>query len=148
MKTIKCAYKYCPNPDIIDKTDAVYVSSMGRYMHADCNAKRVGKQKIFEMFCEYVKNNENGLFIRKKLVDFIDKEGLSIDYALYTMNYIVLNNIPLKSIFGLRKVMEQARVKKAYELMLISQQKSTFKPKEVEITQQSKKTRGWQDLIE
>ena len=64
------------------------------------------------------------------------------------MNYIVLNNIPLKSIFGLRKVMEQARVKKAYELMLISQQKSTFKPKEVEITQQSKKNRGWQDLIE
>lgn len=148
MKEMKCAYKYCPNPIIEDIDSAVYSSKTKRYYHFDCNEKRVTKQKVFEMFCEYVKNNENGLFIRKKISDYIDKENISPGYVLFTMNYIIKHNIPLRSIFGLKKVMEQDRVKKAYDLLLAENKPITFKPQEVEIKQVGKKNRGWQDLIE
>ena len=102
---------------------------------------------MFDLFCEYVSNNENGLFIRKKISDYIDKENYSPSYVLFTMQFIIKNKIPLKSIFGLKIVMNQKRVKDAYENCVQKYQTTDIKTEDSKFEFKKENKGRWQDLI-
>lgn len=117
MKTVKCHYKYCKNPEGLDPEIAVKDDN-GSYYHLECFEKKEAKNKIFNAFCDYVRTKETGLMIRRIISDWIDKQNISPVYVLFTMNYIIQNQIPLKSIFGVGLVMKQDRVIAAYKQCL------------------------------
>lgn len=145
MKVKKCSYKYCKNPESIDPESAVYDG--GKYYHLSCYERKQAKLEVFDLFCEYVSNNESGLFIKKKISDYIDKEGYSPSYVLFTMQFIIKNKIPLKSIFGLKIVMNQKRVKDAYEKCVQKYQTTNINTDNKEFEFKKENKGRWQDLI-
>lgn len=145
METRKCQYSHCKEGGTVNLSEAVF--EKGKYYHFQCYEKKNIKLKVFEKFCEYVTNEEDGKFIRKKISDYIDKEGFSPNYVYFTMCYIIRENIPLKSIFGLKLVMNQARVKKAYEVVLNKQKSVKIKSEENNYVFTKEEKGGWGDLI-
>lgn len=145
MKAKKCSYRYCENPENFNPEEAVYDN--GKYFHLKCYEKKQAKQQVFSMFCGYVTNNENGLFIRKKISDFIDKESFSPVYTVFAMQYIINNKIPLKSIFGLKIVMQQKRVKNAYQKYIEQYQTPHVDVQTKAFEFQRDNKGGWRDLI-
>lgn len=145
MKNKKCSYIYCDCPYSLDDDEAVYDN--GKYYHLSCFEKKEAKIHVYNLFCDYVTNKESGLFIKKKIRDFIDNEKFAPTYMEFTMQYIILKQIPLQSIWGLKKVMEQPRVQRAYAQCIDKYQTPhiNIETKEFEFT--NDKQRGWRDLI-
>ena len=145
MKAKKCSYKYCKELGEFDPDNAV--NDNGKYYHLSCYEKKEAKNQVFNMFCSYVTNDENGLFIRKKLCDYIDNDGFSPSFMQFTMQYIIKNNIPLKSIWGLKKVMQQKRVINAYNECLEKYHTPKINVETQDFTFNKDKQGGWRDLI-
>lgn len=141
----KCAYKYCKNPEIQNENEMI--RDNGKCYHFACYEKRAIKNEVFLAFCNYVTNEESGIFIRKKISDYVDKENYNANYVLFTMNYIIKNQIPLRSIWGLKKVMDRDKVKQSYEQTL-NKLRPVNIPKEEETFKFEREEKGgWQDLI-
>lgn len=145
MRTIKCSYKYCKNPEDCDPS--VAIKDNKKYYHLECYEKKEAKNKVFEAFCDYVTNNENGMFIRKIISNWIDKDGISPNYLQFAMKFVIDNKIPLKSIFGLGIVMKRQNVIKAYNDCLIKYQNPKINTKTQDFHYEKDKQGGWRDLI-
>ena len=63
------------------------------------------------------------------------------------MQYIIKNNIPLKSIWGLKKVMQQKRVIDAYNECLEKYHTPEINVETQDFTFNKDKQGGWRDLI-
>ena len=141
----KCRYKYCKNPTIEDENDCIEENGL-RY-HFACYEKKVIKGDVFDAFCGYVHNNENGLLIKKKIKDYIDVEGYSPSYVYFTMYYIIKNKIPLHSIFGLKFVMNQKKVQDEYQKVLDKYDNMKIEPENLDFVYRKEFNGGWRDLI-
>jgi hypothetical protein len=142
---LKCGYKYCKN-NIIENEDEA-IKENGKYYHLSCYEKKVLKADIFDAFCGYVHNNENGLLIKKKIKDYIDIDGYNPSYVYFTLYYIIKNKIPLHSIFGLKFVMNQKKVKDEYEKCLNKYKNVKIQPENIDFVYKKEFNGGWRDLI-
>lgn len=145
VKTRKCKYQHCKEGGFVDVDEAVVDG--GLYYHFQCYEKKHMKNKIFQAFCEYVTNEENGLFIKKKISDFIDKEDINPHYVYFTMYYIIKNKIPLKSIFGLAIVMKRQKVIDAYNELIDKYKDVKIQPENIDYVYKKEFKGGWRDLI-
>lgn len=145
MKAQKCSYKYCKILDNFDPELAV--KENGKYYHLECYEKKQAKNKVFELFCNYVTNDESGLFIRKIISKWIDKDNVSPNYLQFTMKFIIDNKIPLRSIFGLGLVMKNKKVIKAYNECLAKYQTTAPEVKAEDFHFEKNNQGGWRDLI-
>lgn len=141
----KCAYKYCKNPEIQNENEMI--RDNGKCYHFACYEKKTIKNEVFLAFCNYVTNEESGIFIRKKISDYVDKENYNANYVLFTMNYIIKNQIPLRSIWGLKKVMDRDKVKQLYEQTLNKLRPVNVPKEEKTFKFEREEKGGWQDLI-
>jgi hypothetical protein len=63
------------------------------------------------------------------------------------MNYIIKNQIPLRSIWGLKKVMDRDKVKQLYEQALNKLRPVDIPKEEKTFKFEREEKGGWQDLI-
>ena len=145
MKAKKCSYKYCKQPENFDPSTAIKDKKC--YYHLECYEKKQAKNTVFNLFCDYVTNDESGMLIRSVISKWIDKEGVSLNYLLFTMKFIIQNKIPLKSIFGLGLVMKQQRVINAYNKCLAKYQTPNIEAKTQDFNFEKNNQGGWRDLI-
>lgn len=143
---MKCAYTYCTEGQNVDK--AVAVEENGRYYHLGCFEKKEAKAKLFSMFCEYVKNDEKGNLIRGKIRDYIDKDGYNADFCVFALNYAINNQIKLHSIFGLKYLFNDSKIKQAYKTYI--NEHVTIQPHQEKVTHKVAHTqkKGWGSLVE
>lgn len=145
VKTRKCQYQHCKEGGAVNVDESVIEN--GKHYHFKCYEKKHIKQKIFLAFCEYVTNEESGTLIKKKISDYIDKDGINPNYVYFTMFYIIKNKIPLRSIFGLGIVMKQKRIVKAYNELVIKYSDVKIQPENIDYIYKKEFKGGWRDLI-
>ena len=141
---MKCAYKHCKNGEL--SPDEVIRTKSGNF-HLECYEKREVKAKVFYMFCKYVTNNENGLFIKKKISDYVDNGGYEPLYVLFTMNFIVQHNRTLNSIWGLKKYLDLQWMKNKYEDFINKYRYVRVSTKEEYFEYVDKIKEGWGDMF-
>lgn len=112
-KTYKCAYKHCQHESCeVTQDEAVKVGN--RYMHPDCAEKSEYIIKTRDYYYENVSNT----VVVKQLVSVINnlvaKKGIDPRYLYFALEYAVSNKIPLRSPYGLHYLVDNNRIKDAW----------------------------------
>lgn len=141
---MKCVYKYCKCGDL-EEIEAIETKS--GFYHLRCFEKREAKSKIFNEFCKYVSNDENGLFIKKKISDYIDKEEIEPLYALFVIHNIVQHKRRLNSIWGFKKYLESSLMKNKYQDFLNKYKTIKVTCEEGHIKYIKEEKEGWGDMF-
>lgn len=111
--TYKCAYKHCQHESCdIPQDDAVKVGN--RYMHSDCAEKSKYIIRIRDLYYEKVSNT----VVVKQLVSVINniitKKNIDPAYLYFALDYAITNKIPLRSPYGLHYLVDNNRIKDAW----------------------------------
>ena len=141
---MKCVYKYCKN-GVLNPEEAIKTKS--GYYHLECYEKREVKTNVFLLFCKYVTNDENGLYIKKKISDYIDKGDYEPLYVLFAMNYIVNHKKILHSIWGLKKYLDAQWMKNKYQDFINKYKRVQISAKEEYFEYVDKIKEGWGDMF-
>lgn len=145
VKTRKCRYQYCKNKDIENIDEAICVGDC--YYHFGCYEKKYMKGEIYKVFCDYVTNEESGLLIKKKIKDYIDIDGYSPSYVYFALYYAIKNKIPLRSIFGLKYLLDRKKIKEEYDKLLNKYSNVQIQPENLDFVYSKEFKGGWRELI-
>jgi hypothetical protein len=110
-KFYKCGFKHCKHGDI-SQSEAIKVGT--RYMHKECYEISENITKIRDTYYEKVSNT----VVVKQLVSVINNivitKNIDSSYVLFALNYAIISNIPIKSPYGLHYLIDNKRVKDAW----------------------------------
>lgn len=112
-KTYKCAFKHCQHESCdVPQDEAVKVGN--RYMHPDCAEKSEYIIKARDFYYENVSNT----VVVKQLVSVINnlvvKKSIDPKYLYFALEYAVSNKISLRSPYGLHYLVDNNRIKDAW----------------------------------
>ena len=111
-KTYKCGFKHCKHGGEISHNEAVKIGS--RYMHEDCARTSDNITKIRDTYYEKISNT----VVVKQLVSVINSlvitKNVDSEYLLFALNYALANKIPIKSPYGLHYIVDNQRIKDAW----------------------------------
>lgn len=109
---MKCGYgKNCKHGGEVDKDLATKVGN--KYYHEDCIHEKEGKIEIEKYYLENLPPTTLPV-LRKSIKQLLEK-GMSVDYILYVEKYIVTNNKPINSPFGLVNYCLDYKLKNQFE---------------------------------
>lgn len=144
---MKCRYNYCKNGNVVEKENAIKVGNT--YYCKDCYQEKEDKVKISNTVRKMLPN-EIKTNINKCICDWIHKKDFSVDYVMYTLDYIKKNKCSLKGVYGVIYYLNNQRILSEYEnnnmmMKYKKMQQSTFKcdKQEVEFTYKSDTGKGW-----
>lgn len=112
-KSYKCGFKHCKHVtgDVM-QSEAVKVGA--RYMHKDCSIIGDNISKIRDTYYEKVSKT----VVMKQLVSVINNlvftKNIDSGYLLFVINNALATNIPIKSPYGLHYLIDNQRIKDAW----------------------------------
>ena len=127
MKQYKCAFNHCAHPDCkVSQEEAVKVGS--RYWHRDCYEISELVKQIRDSYYENISSTAVGSFLMKVINDIVygkkmenkkvSKSQSNLEAARYlefAIDYAIKHEIPITHIPGLYYLIDNTKIKKAYE---------------------------------
>ena len=137
-----CRYANCPfEGKLINLDTDEYESEEKKFYHKEC-FERMKKEKekqalinadiacILDLWQKHISNTVNYGYLRKILNEYLER-GVSSDYMVYTMQYVVEHKLPLRYPPGFRYMLDRQEIQDAYKKQqaakLLKQQKE-YKP--------------------
>ena len=111
-KYFKCGFKHCKHENDVSQDEAIKVGT--RYMHKDCLEISKNITKIRDTYYEKVSKT----VVVKQLVSVINglviTKNIDSAFLLFALNYALTTNIPIKSPYGLHYIVDNQRIKDAW----------------------------------
>jgi hypothetical protein len=111
-KYFKCGFKHCKHDSEVSQDEAVKVGT--RYMHKDCAVISSNVSRIKDIYYEKVSKT----VVMKQLVSTINNlvfvKNIDSGYLLFAINQALATNIPIKSPYGLHYLVDNQRIKEAW----------------------------------
>lgn len=161
-----CRYVCCPVPDNqIDIDSDEYVAYGRKYYHKTCYEHEKMEQEkrallnadiacILDLWQKHISNTVNFGYLRKILNEYLER-GISSDYMLFTMQYVVSHRLPLRYPPGFRYMLDMQEIKDAYQKQqakkLLNQQNAAAPPKQTNAPQfalNRKKSGGFETIFD
>lgn len=93
---------------------------------------------ILDLWQKHISNTVNYGYLRKILNEYLERD-ISSDYMVFTMQYVVSHNMPLRYPPGFRYMLDKQEIKDAYKKQqaakLLKQQKAAEPPKKTNAPQ-------------
>lgn len=129
-----CPFCNCPFPghEINIKTDPFVKGRSNRYYHPQCfEEEQKAKAKtdnekadialIIDLWNKNISNTVNYGFLRKVINEYVQR-GVSTDYLVFCLQYIIANRMTLNYPNGLKYYIDRKEIKEAYEKKKIQKQ--------------------------
>ena len=142
-----CPYCKCPFPDheVDISRDSFTKAKNGRYYHAECFEKeqkekqRTTEEKadlalFMDLWNKHISNTVNYGMLRKILNEYMMR-GVSTDYLLFCLQYIIANRCVLNYPNGFKYYVDRKEIKEAYEKKQIQKQYDEMKREAAQNTQ-------------
>lgn len=114
QKLVKCRYSHCLHSSKeLPVEDAVKVGNY--YMHQDCAAISKNIIEIRDYYYENVSNTVVMKTLMATINNIVFQKKVDAEYLLFAVKYAVKNRIPLRSPYGLHYLIDNARIKDAWE---------------------------------
>jgi hypothetical protein len=111
-KYFKCGFKHCIHESDVSQDEAVKVGN--RYLHKDCAVISDNLAQIRDTYYEKVSKT----VVMKQLVNTINNivfvKNIDSGYLLFAINQALATNIPIKSPYGLHYLVDNQRIKEAW----------------------------------
>ena len=121
-----CRYGCCPvEGKIINLDTDEYEAEDKKFYHKECYERmKEEKEKqtiinadiacILDIWQKHISNTVNYGYLRKILNEYLER-GISSDYMVFTMQYVVSHKLPLRYPPGLRYILDRQEIKDAYQ---------------------------------
>jgi hypothetical protein len=113
MKTFKCAYNQCKYNKEVNEDVAVKKGS--RYYHLDCLKESQNKNEIRKLFLEKINATEVVSGLNRTINNIVDVKGISSEFLLYALRYVINNKLPLNHAAGLYYIINNSKIKDSYQ---------------------------------
>jgi len=120
-KIRKCYYSKCRHGGQINTETDEYVQDKNLY-HADCYQEMKNLQLIRNLWIERISNTVSYSQLNKVLRSYLDR-GISSDYLLFTLQYVIANHMALRYPGGLQYYIDREEIKKQYQKTFKSNQR-------------------------
>ncbi len=114
---MKCRYRDCKNNNLVDKNIAVKVGSS--YYCPECYEEKELKAKAEQYYIDKFPQTNIAL-IRKAFSQIYNT--YEVKYLLFTMEYIIKNNKPLRMTFGLVNYCNDYKIQEQYKQLGINKE--------------------------
>ena len=161
-----CRYTFCSaESKTIDLETEEYVEEDKKFYHKSCYEQMIKEReakKIVEADCrliedlwvKHISNTVNYGYLRKILNEYLER-GVSSDYLVFAMQYVVSHKLSLRHPAGLRYIVDKIEIREAWKKQQaekLAKQQKDFKPKRKSeppqfVTQRQNKT-GFGAIIE
>lgn len=144
-----CRYACCPfGGKLINLDTDEYESEEKKFYHKECyeRMKKDGEKQaiinsdiacILDLWRKHISNTVNYGYLRKILNEYLER-GISSDYMVFTMQYVVSHKLPLRYPPGFRYMLDKQEIQDAYQKQqaakLLKQQKE-IKPRKTNAPQ-------------
>lgn len=115
-KIRKCYYGKCKHGGQINIETDEYVQDKNLY-HTDCYQEMKNLQLIRNLWIERISNTVSYSQLNKVLNSYLDR-GISSDYLLFTLQYVIANHMTLRYPGGLQYYIDREEIKKQYQKTL------------------------------
>lgn len=123
---MKCRYKYCRFGGEVDKSQAV--KDGNQYYHKECYQEKEDKAKIRQLYVEYIDKNVNYSILNRTINNIVNSKGISSDFLLFTVMYIVSNKMNINTPMGLYYYIDNQRIKDAYNEYKLKERAKKLNP--------------------
>jgi len=144
-----CRYACCPvEGKLINLETDEYETEEKKFYHKECY-ERMKKDRekqaiinsdiacILDLWQKHISNTVNYGYLRKILNEYLER-GISSDYMVFTMQYVVSHKLPLRYPPGFRYMLDKQEIQDAYQKQqatkLLKQQKE-IKPRKTNAPQ-------------
>lgn len=150
---MKCRYKYCKNNNEVSKEDAIKLGTA--YYCKDCYKEKTLKQEIEQYYLDNFPSTTIQV-LRKVINQLLYKNNYEVEYILFILKKIHINNLKINNPFGIKSYCDEGRNKNEWNNKKINKKfkniKENFIPEQNEVdkgvifTYKSDKKK-WTDLI-
>lgn len=109
---MKCAYKQCKLGNEVSKDEADKKGN--RYYHKECLQEIKNKEEIRKLFLEKINEKEVITSLNGVIKNLIENKGVSSEFLLYALKYVIKNKTPLNHAPGLCYIVNNEKIKEAY----------------------------------
>jgi hypothetical protein len=110
-KIYKCRYKHCPWNNQVSSNQAIKVGN--NYYHKNCGKDFTNLKKIRELSFQ-VDNTVVFSCLNKYLKELVIIRKIETDYILFTLEYIIENELEVHMPYGLLYRLNDYKIKQAY----------------------------------
>jgi hypothetical protein len=150
MKQYKCGFNHCAHDGgKVEQNEAIKINK--RYWHKDCYETSELIKEIEQDYFDHISSSVVISYLRKIINDIvygrklenknISKSQSNLEaarYLSYCLKYAIDNNIPITHVPGLYYLIDNARIKKAYEkerdLRIQKKMKESIDNQEIAVT--------------
>lgn len=148
----KCKYGKCKHGFSINTNSDEFVKEGISYFHKDCYQEKQDLQLFRSLWVQEISETVVYSQLNKMLSQLISK-GISSDYILFTLQYVIDNKKSLNYPSGFRYYLDYPQVKEAYEKTKVRKvvEKADFTAKETEDAAPKfsieRKPKGFQNIL-
>lgn len=114
-RTRVCKYIYCKYNDKVHIDTEPFVKGKDGFYHEDCYKEKADIQLFRSLWCENINSTVVFSDLNKMLSELISKRGISVDYLLFVLQYVIDNHCKLNYPAGFRYYIDNKDIKAAYE---------------------------------
>lgn len=114
-RTRVCKYSNCKHDDKIHIDKEPFVKGKDGFYHEDCYKDKTDLQLFRSLWCENISSTVVMSELNSILKQLLSKKGVSVDYLLFVLEYVINNKCNLHYPAGFRYYVDNQDIKKAYE---------------------------------
>jgi hypothetical protein len=153
FRIYKCNYTFCKHNKTVNSEEAIKHNS--KYYHPECLRELSNKNLIRDLFYENINKTEIGAIFTKVINRIIHELNVPSDFLLFALKYAIYYKIALKHAMGLYYLINNDKIKKAYEkrknkniIKEIKKEQNETQQTEEEITFTiDTENKGWEEII-
>jgi hypothetical protein len=110
---MKCGYNKCLFNGEVEKEKAVKQNN--RYFHPECFKQMQEKSEIRKLYLEKINPAEVCKVLNSTINNIVHVKKVNSEYLLFALKYAIKNNIQIHAPMGLHYIINNYKIKKAYE---------------------------------
>lgn len=114
-ETRKCAYRQCRHGGVVNLSNDEFVHDNKSYYHKKCYREKNDLELIRSLWRENINNTVVYSQLNKELNRLITEVGVSSEYLLFVMQYVISHEYKLRYVGGLKFYVDREEIKEEYE---------------------------------
>jgi hypothetical protein len=122
---MKCGYNKCFFNGEVEKENAIKHGN--RYYHPECLKQMQEKDEVRKLYLEKVNPTEVVKILNSTINNIVHIKKVSSEYLLFALKYAINNNIQINAPMGLHYIINNYKIKKAFEEAYIKKRLNEIK---------------------
>lgn len=149
-----CAFKHCAHES--KKVPAEEAMKSGtRYYHKDCLVIRDNMETVKRLYFEHISRTVVPAQLVKTIQQIVIAKGVDSDYLVFATKFAIVNKMTLNSPFGLHYIVDNYKVKQAWQAKKAKEEKQKLQEElqklnqkdDVSFTLKNQKSEGFDSIF-